>query len=281
MQLKVSGIIRLHNNFADSARGNYLNDYLFLHGDKLADLKRNGPVKISLKESGPVLSSLLIVSTAPGCNKLTREIRLVNGFDFVEMTNVLDKKPAELNPKPGDGTWANTGGKESLNFGFPFNVTGGDIKLDIPLATMRPEADQIAGACKNWLSVGSWADCSNKDYGITWATLDAPLVEIGGITATMLGGQTNPDTWRKKIEPTQTLYSWALNNHWETNYRAYQDGIITSGMLYNHTGHLMQWHATQFATSLSQPLIVAKSFDKDLSKPLLATEFQEYHGDWF
>lgn len=257
------------NNFADSAGGNYLNDYLFLHGDKLADLKRNGPVKISLKESGPVLSSLLIESNAPGCNKLTREIRLVNGFDFVEITNVLDKKAAELNPHPGDGAWANTGGKESVNFGFPFNVTGGDIKLDIPLAIMRPETDQIAGACKNWLEVGAWADVSNKDYGITWATLDAPLVEIGGITATMLGAQTNPAIWRKKIEPTQTLYSWALNNHWETNYRAYQDGIITFRYALLPHRAFSAVEATQFATSLSQPLIVTKSVDKDLSKPML------------
>ena len=259
----------INNNFADSANGNYLNDYLFLPGDKLSDLQRNGTVKISLKESGPVLSSLLIESSAPGCNKLTREIRLVNGFDYVEMINVLDKKAAELNPHPGDGVWANTGGKESVHFGFPFNVSGGDLKLDIPLASFRPEADQIAGACKNWLEVGEWADVSNKSYGITLATLDAPLIEVGAITATLLGGQTNPAIWRKKIAPTQTLYSWALNNHWETNYRACQDGIISFRFALQPHQSFDAVAATKFATGLTQPLIVSKSSDKDLSKSML------------
>ena len=260
----------IDNNFADSATGNYLNDYLYLHGNRLTDLQRNGAVRISVKEKGPVLSTLLIESTdVPGCQSLTREIRLVNGFDYVEMVNILDKKPAELDPVPGDYPWANTEGKESVNFGFPFYVPGGEIKLDIPMAIMRPETDQLPGSCKNWLEVGQWADVSNKDFGITWATLDAPLVEVGGITATLLGGQTNPGVWRKKIEPTQKLYSWALNNHWETNYRAYQDGLITLRYaLRPHTAY-EPVAATKFATGLSQPLVVARSTGKDWSVPRL------------
>ncbi len=260
----------IDNNFADSAAGNYLNDYLFLHGDNLANLKRNGAVKISVKEQGPVLSTLLIESSdVPGCTKLVREVQLVNGFDYVEMTNILDKKPAELDPNPGDYPWANKEGKESVNFGFPFNVAGGEMKLDIPMAIMRPETDQIAGSCKNWLEVGQWADVSNKDLGITWVTLDAPLVEVGGITAILLGGQSNPAVWRKKIEPTQKLYSWALNNHWETNYRAYQDGIITFRYALRPHGAFEPVEATKFATALSQPLVVAKSTGRDLSVPKL------------
>jgi len=259
----------INNNFADSVSGNYLNDYLFLNGNKLTDIKRNGPVKISVKERGPVLSTLLIESDAPGCNKLTREIRLINGFDYVEMTNILDKKPALLNPHPGDYAWANTQGKESLNFGFPFNVANGTIKLDIPMAIMKPEKDQIAGSCKNWLEVGDWADISNKEFGITWATLDAPLVEIGGITANLLGGQSNPAIWRKKIEPTQKLYSWALNNHWETNYRASQEGIITFRYALKPHHAFQPVDAVKFATGLSQPLITVKAVGKELSVPKL------------
>jgi len=259
----------ISNNFVDSAAGNYVNDYLFLNGNKLADLKRNGPVKISIKEKGPVLSSLVIESDAPGCNKLTREIKLVDGFDYFEMTNIVDKKRAQIVATPGDYSFANTGGKESLNFGFPFNVANGEIKLDIPLGIMRPELDQLPSACKNWLEVGRWADVSNNDFGITWATLDAPLVQVGGITAIMLGGQTNPDVWRKKIEPTQKLYSWAMNNHWETNYRAYQEGIVTFRYALRPHKKLIPVEATQFSTGLTQPLIVVKALDVQASAPKL------------
>jgi alpha-mannosidase len=216
-----------------------------------------------------VLSTLLMTSAAPGCNKLTREVRLVNGFDYVEMTNILDKQRAELNPHPGDYAWANTGGKESVNFGFPFNVTGGAVNIDIPFSVMRPETDQIPGSCKNWLEVGQWADVSNDQLGITWVTLDAPLVQVGGITATLLGGQSNPDVWRKKIEPTQKIYSWALNNHWETNYRAYQDGIITFRYALRPHGNFQPAEATRFATGLTQPLIVTQATGQEHSQSLL------------
>jgi len=259
----------LDHNFIDSAAGAYANDYLFLHGSNLADLQHNGPAKITIKEKGPVLATLVIESTAPGCNKLTREVTLVNGFDHVEMTNILDKQRAELNPHPGDYAWANTGGKESVNFGFPFHVTDGQVRIDIPFSVMRPEKDQIPGSCKNWLEVGQWADVSNDQLGITWVTLDAPLLEVGGITATLLGGQSNPDVWRKKIEPTQKIYSWAINNHWETNYRAYQEGIITFRYALRPHGQFSAVDATQFATGLTQPLVVTRALDKEHSLPLL------------
>ena len=84
----------------------------------------------------------------------------------------------------------------------------------------------MPGACKNWLSVGRWAEVANADYAVTWVTLDAPLIQVGGITATLLNSTTTLDSWRKSIEPTQKLFSWAMNNHEETNYRAFQEGPV-------------------------------------------------------
>ncbi|NWJ49255.1 MAG: hypothetical protein HXX14_00185 [Bacteroidetes bacterium] len=262
----------INNNFVDSAAGEYVNDYLFLNGNKLSNLKRNGQARITIKENGPVVASLLIESEAPGCKKLSREIKMVAGFDYFEMSNTVDKTRAQIVPKPGDYSFANTGGKESVNFGFPFNVDNGIIKLDVPLGLMRPEIDQIPSACKNWLEVGRWADVSNNDFGITWATLDAPLVQVGGITATMLGGQTNPAVWRKRIEPTQKLYSWAMNNHWETNYRAYQEGLITFRYAIRPHKKLVPVEATQFATGLTQPLIVTRATGSAIQAPKLSVD---------
>ncbi|HEV2478434.1 MAG TPA: hypothetical protein VGS79_02170 [Puia sp.] len=252
--LKRQGI---DNEFVDTDSSGGLNDYLYLQGNKLSDLRRNGPVKITVKEQGPVLAELRIESQAPGVASLVREVRLVKGAAHVEITDILDKLPAELDPHPGDYPWANLHGKESLNIGFPFHVGEGQMRLNIPMAIMQPEKDQIPGSCKNWLEVGNWADVSNKDYGVTWVTLDAPLVEVGGITATLLGGQSNPAVWRKHIEPTQKLYSWALNNHWETNYRAYQVGLITFRYALQPHGVYDPVTSTKLATAMAQPLIVA------------------------
>jgi alpha-mannosidase len=145
--------------------------------------------------------------------------------------------------------------------------------LDLPLAVCRPEADQMPSACKNWFTVGRWADVSNKSRGITWVTLDAPLVQVGGITATLLNSQYDPNVWRKHVEPTQKLYSWAMNNHWGTNYRAYQEGpTVFRFILRPHHRHNSA-EASRFATGFSHPLLpVRAGVAKPSGTPFLRVE---------
>jgi alpha-mannosidase len=266
---KGGGIVELtakgiDGNLVDVSGGEALNDYRYLLGDDVSKLQANGPVTIKVGESGPLVASLIVESEAPGCNRLRREIRVVAGQDYVEVINLVDK--AQLKAK----SYYDKDGKESVNFAFPFNIPEGDIWVDIPFGVMRPEADQIPSACKNWLTVGRWVDVANRDRGITWVTLDAPLIEVGGITATLLNSQTNPDVWRKKIERTQKFYSWAMNNHWGTNYRAYQNGpTLFRFILRPHRGRNNSAEATRFATAFTQPLLVTREDARLSSKPLL------------
>jgi alpha-mannosidase len=147
------------------------------------------------------------------------------------------------------------------------------VLLDIPLGMMRPEADQMPSACKNWFTVGRWADVSDANRGITWVTLDAPLLQVGGITATLLNSQTNPDIWRSHVAPTQKLYAWAMNNHWGTNYRAYQEGPTVFRFVLRPHRHRDPAEATRFATGFSQPLIAVRAREATPStKPLLRVE---------
>jgi alpha-mannosidase len=236
-------------NLVDSSSGYALNDYLYLIGDDLSKIEKNGPVKITVRDRGPLVASLLVESPAPGCFSLKREVRVTAGAPQVELLNLVDKKrliAASYNTKEG---------KESVNFAFPFHVPGGRMLVDLPIGAIHPESDLMPSACKNWLTAGRWADVANDQFGVTWATLDAPLVEVGGITANLLNSQTDPKTWRQTIEPTQRLYSWAMNNHWHTNYRAYQEGPIA--FRYALRPHLKASpaEASRFAVSLSQPLI--------------------------
>jgi hypothetical protein len=156
-----------------------------------------------------------------------------------------------------------------LQFAFPFNIEHGQMRMDIPLAVMRPETDQLAGACKNWLPVGRWIDIANEASAVTWVTLDAPLVELGEISARLLGSQRNPDVWRKHIEPTQKFYSWVMNNHWGTNYRASEEGVVMFRYAVRPHKGFDSTAAARFATGLSQPLIAAP-----------AIGIQELRGSW-
>ena len=219
-------------------------------------MQRNGAPRISVKEKGPLIASLLIESEAPGCKWLLREVRLVDGLDSVEIINTVDKLPVRA--------------KEGVHFGFGFNVPDGTVRMDVGWAAVRPELDQIPASCKNWFSVQRWVDISNDRFGLTWSPVDAPLVEVGGITANLIGSQTNPDVWIQHLKPSQTIYSWVMNNHWHTNYRADQEGpTVFRYAIRPHKGFAAE-DAAKFGVACSQPLIVAPASGPASSKPRLA-----------
>ena len=166
-----------------------------------------------------------------------------SALNYIEIINTVDKAPVRA--------------KEGVHFGFGFNVPEGTVRMDVPWGVVRPEADQIPGACKNWFTVQRWVDISNKEYGVTWATPDAPLVEMGGITANLIGSLSDPKVWMDHIRPSPTVYSWAMNNHWHTNYRAEQEGpTVFRYFIFPH-GPYAQTQAALRGLQCSQPLVVA------------------------
>jgi hypothetical protein len=233
-----------------------LNDYFYLPGSDVNGVQRNGKPTIRIKENGPLVASLLIESEAPGCKRLTREVRVIEGLDRVEMINTIDKLAVRA--------------KEGVHFGYGFDVPRGTVRLDVGWAAVRPEVDQIPAACKNWFSVQRWVDISNDRYGITWSPVDAPLVELGGLTANLIGSQTDYRVWIQHLPPTQTIYSWVMNNHWHTNYRADQEGpTVFRYALQPHRAFAPD-AAARFGVSCSQPLIAVKATGKTPAEPRLA-----------
>jgi hypothetical protein len=219
-----------------------INNYVYLPGGNVKDARPNGPARISVKESGPLVASLVAESDAPGCKRLVREIRVIDGLDRVEIIDMVDKTPIRA--------------IEGVHFGFAFNVPNPQVRINSPGAVVQPEKDQLPGACKNWFSVERWVDVSNDNYGVTWVTADAPLMELGGLTANLPRGQPNPDAYMKTIGPSATLYSWVMNNHWHTNYRADQEGEMTFRYYLRPHGAYDAIAAARFGLETTQPLIV-------------------------
>lgn len=222
----------------DNQAGLGLNDYFYVAGRDPTNPQRNGPVKIRVKETGPLVASLSIESDAPGCNKLVRELRVIDGIERVDIINIIDKK--------------NIYEQEAVHLAFPFKVPEGVMRMDIPWAVVRPETDQLPGACKNYFTIQRWVDVSNADYGLTWATPDAPLIEVGAITNDPRGETVG---WIKKIEPSTTLYSYVMNNYWETNYKAGQEGPTIFRYALKPHKNFDSGGAAKFGAGQSQPLI--------------------------
>jgi hypothetical protein len=223
--------------------GGQINSYLYLPGRDVNGAQPSGPAKITVKESGPLVVSLVAESAAPGCERLTREVRLVDGLDRVEIADLVDKKAVRS--------------VEGVHFGFEFNIPDPQVHINSPGAIGEPEKDQLPGACKNWFSIERWVDIANSKQGVTWATADAPLMELGGLTANLPRSQPNPNVYLKTIAPSAKIYSWVMNNHWHTNYRADQEGPTWFRYaLRPHHGY-DPVAATRFGIESTEPLIVA------------------------
>jgi hypothetical protein len=232
-----------------------LNDYFYLPGSDIANVERAGVARITVKENGPLVASLLIESAAPGCRNLKREIRVIDGLDRVEIVNTIDKLPVRT--------------KEGVHFAYSFDVPKGMMRMDVGWAEVRPELDQIPAACKNWFSVQRWVDISNDRFGVTWSPVDAPLVEVGGITANLVGSQTDPRAWIQHLAPSQTLYSWVMNNHWHTNYRADQEGPTVFRYAIRAHRRFAAEDAAMFGVACSQPFILAPASVFSTNQPRL------------
>lgn len=232
-----------------------LNSYNYLPGSDLKNLARDGAVRISVKEKGPLLASLLVESTAPGCRSLSREYRLHALRNYVEIIDTIDKEAVRA--------------KEGIHFGFPFHVPDGVVRMDVPWGTIRPELDQIPGACRNWFTVQRWVDISNDRFGVTLLTPDTPLVEVGGITANLIGGLNGSKLWLEHLDPSQTVYSWAMNNHWHTNYRAEQEGpTVFRYILHPHSTAGGTGSVGKLALEHDQPFLVLPARGELPNEPL-------------
>lgn len=219
-----------------------LNQYRYLLGTDLKNLQSTSATSLETLESGPLLATVRMTSTAPGTRVLLQEITVVAGLDRVEFSNHLDKlKVAE---------------KEAVHFAFPFAVEKGAVRVELPWSVIQPEKDQIPGANKNWLTTYGYTDVSNQDFGVTWSSLDAPLIEVGEISANVLGSAYDASEWRAHIAPTQTVYSWALNNHWHTNYKATQEGPLNFRYAVQAHGPYAGDTAYRFGAELRAPLLV-------------------------
>jgi len=222
-------------------RAGELNEFWYVAGRDPKSPQPSGRAKITAEDDGAVLASLKVESAAPGCRKVTRHVRLVHGLDQVHIVDVIDKDRIRT--------------QEGVHLRFAPNVPNGVIRMDVPWGVIRPEVDQLPGACKNYFSVGRWIDVSNEQFGLTCATIDAPLAEVGAIR-TDVANPFDPKVWVKKLDPTQTFYSYVMNNYWETNYKADNEGQTTFRYVLWPHRKFDPAAAARFGVEVSQPLVV-------------------------
>lgn len=228
----------LANTTDNTARG--LNDYAYVTGPSNTNVSFSGEARVRVLVNGPLVAELEIESDAPGCHQLIRQISLVAGMQEVFISDLLDKEEV----------WPTL---EGVHIGFPFAVPNGAIRYDEPWSVIEPGRDQLPWTQENFFTVNRWVDVSNDRFGITWASVDAPMFEIGGITATRM----DDPNWLLKPDPGTTIYSYVMNNYWLTNYKAWQRGMVVFHYVLKPHGPFSQAAATRFGIDCQQPLLIA------------------------
>ena len=133
------------------------------------------------------------------------EIRLYRGEKKIEIVNRLQKEPVN--------------DKEAVYFAFPFAAAQPEFEYEGQNGTVNPARDELAGGCREWYLAGHWARVSGGGISAAVIPLDAPLVTFGDI---------NRGLWPEKFEPrSSTIFSYALNNYWHTNFPRVQSGEFT------------------------------------------------------
>jgi alpha-mannosidase len=226
--------------YVDTTRSGGLNQYLYVPGIDPREAVRSRKASIVALERGPLVASFVVTSEAPGCKGLKSEVRLISGMGRVDLLNTIDKEKVRKN--------------EAVHFGFPFAVPGAITRIDLGYGVIRPEADQLPGACKDYFSAQRWADVSNQQCGVTLTVLEAPLIEVGEMHSEL--PSPHRVDWKWSQPSSSWLGSYVMNNYWYTNYKADQEGVISYHYSILPHGLFNQNTAAHAGIERSQPLIV-------------------------
>ena len=134
--------------------------------------------------------------------KIETEIRLFDGEKKIELVEDVDKKEVDS--------------KEGVYFAFPFAMSHPQFQYEVQNGVVDPAQDMYPGAGHEWFSAQHWVSVQQDELSGTLMPMDAPLVTLGDINRGAW-----PDEFGKR---PGTVFSYVMNNYWNTNYRAGQGG---------------------------------------------------------
>jgi len=109
--------------------------------------------------------------------------------------------------------------KEGIYFAFPFAMEHPQFMYALQNGYIDPAKDLLPGAGREWFSVQQWVGVQQDNVAAAIVPVDAPLVALG---------HTVRGTWPTEFSDRKgTIFSYAMNNYWDTNYVVGQGGDFT------------------------------------------------------
>jgi hypothetical protein len=193
----------VYDRYATARRVNHLSSRL---GDAglwlLADREVAQDGVLIHRTSSALEERATIRLRAPGAHQLTVTYRLVHGANRLEIVNVLDKLPIA--------------DKEAVFFAFPFAREDPRVRYEITGGVHAEGDPTVPGSAHHMRAIRDWIALDDA----VLATFDAPLVQVGAIH---LPYAPFPPT---TVHEPGTVFSWAMNNGWDTNFPSSQGGEV-------------------------------------------------------
>jgi hypothetical protein len=153
----------------------------------------------------PTGTTAVLESSAPNTPRVTTEVVLFDGAKKIEINARVRKEEVYK--------------KEGAYFAFPVAVRGPRFNFDVQTAVVNPAKDMIPGAGLEWFSSQNWASAGDDSLTVAVVNRDSFLWTFGDIVR---------GTWPKEFRPrSSALFSYVMNNYWNTNYVAAQGGEFT------------------------------------------------------
>lgn len=238
-------------NYAGSFKNQGINSYWYVPGLNPEEAVTSPKTQFSIKENGPVLTTISLRSAAPGANYLERNISLFKGDDKVYIDNSIDKKSERE--------------KESVHFGFPFNEALKNVHVDAGYGIIKYLDNQLPGSNMDYMYGRRWIDASDTLHGIQMLWLQAPLIEPNAMIDERKTISQTHKKWKDSGAITTTWFSYIMNNYWHTNYKADQEGLSKYTYLLRPHTTINNSELEQTAEDFSQPLIAFAIKDKSIN----------------
>lgn len=151
--------------------------------------------------------------------------------------------------------------KESLHLALPFNIPNATVRIGIGDTCVTPESGRIPGSNNDFFCAQRWIDVSNDSMGVTIVCPQGAIWEVGEMVDERKvnpGKGTNPEyyrAWKTEAKSSSTIYLYALNNYWHTNFKADQEGPITFDLYLKMHGPFKLEDARRFGLEMTRPLI--------------------------
>jgi hypothetical protein len=247
---------QLNRDIVDASSPYRFNQYLYVSGGdgetQLVYMRKSLPLaKLTVSGSSrgrvtsfrrtPYGQVLTYETSGLHAPSIATEVILFDGQKRIELVNRVRKDPVNV--------------KEAVYFAFPVAAERPEFSYEIQNGWVDPAQDLLKGGNVAWFTVQHWVRVASANLSVGVVPVDSPLITLGDIVR---------GTWPEEFQPkSATIFSYAMNNYWHTNFRRVQSGEYTFRYAVTSGRDLAPAELARFGRAAMTPLEVGELVPND------------------